>query len=58
MSTHKDTCITRQNRIKMYDKGINNDLTHKPMHSEPQKAEIIYHNYRNPIYNIHTILKR
>jgi len=51
MLTHKDTCITRQNRIKMYDdKGINNDLTHKPMHSVHEKAEIIYHNYRKPMH--------
>jgi hypothetical protein len=51
MLTHKDTCITRQNRIKVYDdKRINNDLTHKPMHSVPEKAEIIYHNYRNSMH--------
>jgi hypothetical protein len=61
MLTHKDTCITRQNRIKIYyDKGINNDLTHKPMHSVPKKAEIIYLNYMNSMYlQIHTTaLKR
>jgi len=35
----------------MYDdKGINNDLTHKPMHSVHEKAEIIYHNYRKPMH--------
>jgi len=35
----------------MYDdKGINNDLTLKPMHSVPEKAEIIYHNCRNSMH--------
>jgi len=40
----------------MYDdKGINNYLTHKTMHSVPEKAEIIYHNYRKSMHlQIHT----